>query len=779
MSSRPEASLRRSAPQLKRSLLSKIVQTMLIVSTIIGASTVAIVGVTSTQSAAAELATVQGHIEDGITSKGTVLTRNHAIALRSLISDNAFLDIQRLVERTVTEDPDLVYGVCVDSRSTTLAFSLRDPRATTTPASLGLAALATVESTRREHVLDEDVVEVAVPIMGDDGIVGSVRYGLSTRRMYSAIARARAESRARLVRSLAMVGSLVVATSLLGLLLSRLNAGRITKPLRSLTEAANTIAAGRRHVRVEIASGDELEILGHSFNGMMEDLDSSYRELEEMNTTLEDRVQTRTFELAGRNRDMRLVLDNVAQGFLTLSASGVMAREQSRVVSEWFGPSAEEMTFASYLQPIAPGFAGMFELFWDQLVDGVLPVEACIAQLPGLLVIGPRTWHLEYQPFFEDGRIAGVLVVIAELSEQLAREREELEQREEAELLRGILSDKSGFLAYVSEASALVGLIASSDLGEESPALLRSVHTLKGASSSMGLLFLARLCHDLEDAFCGAPEDATTCADALSARWKVLARRVAELTERSGPPVLEVPEAEYRALIARLARDERHADVLAELASWQLETAQHALERVAGQAKVLARQLQKGSVAVHVQADEIRLEPAVWNAFFSELVHVMRNAVDHGLETPSEREELGKPAQGTMMLGAKVTASSVVIEVGDDGRGIDWETVALRARQCGLPSAEREDLVEALFSDGLSTRDAATATSGRGVGMAAFRQCVRAMGGTIAVQSTRGVGTTWTIDIPRAVSATAAPPRAPSGITRLSLAPALVSSRAR
>ena len=216
MSSRPEASLRRSAPQLKRSLLSKIVQTMLIVSTILGASTVAIVGVTSTQSAAAELATVQGHIEDGITSKGTVLTRNHAIALRSLISDNAFLDIQRLVERTVTEDPDLVYGVCVDSRGTTLAFSLRDPRSTTSPSSLGLAALATVESTRREQVLDEDVVEVAVPIMGDDGVVGSVRYGLSTRRMYSAIARARAESRARLVRSLAMVGSLVVATSLLG-----------------------------------------------------------------------------------------------------------------------------------------------------------------------------------------------------------------------------------------------------------------------------------------------------------------------------------------------------------------------------------------------------------------------------------------------------------------------------------------------------------------------------------------------------------------------------------
>src|SRR6188508_1732909 len=93
-----------------KSLRNKFIRTLLLVAGIIGLSTLAIVGVTSAQASAEHLRSVQHFIEEGIASKGKVLTENHALALRGLTLDNAFLDMQRLLERAIKDDRDLVYG---------------------------------------------------------------------------------------------------------------------------------------------------------------------------------------------------------------------------------------------------------------------------------------------------------------------------------------------------------------------------------------------------------------------------------------------------------------------------------------------------------------------------------------------------------------------------------------------------------------------------------------------------------------------------------------------
>jgi nitrate/nitrite-specific signal transduction histidine kinase len=121
-----------------------------------------------------------------------------------------------------------------------------------------------------------------------------------------------------------MVGLVSLVTGL-GLVLGRAQAVHITEPVGALTKAAEALAGGNRSARVDIASGDELSVLGASFNRMVDELNSSYRELEQMNRTLEQKVEARTAELATKNRDMRLVLDNVDQGFINLSPKGVMA----------------------------------------------------------------------------------------------------------------------------------------------------------------------------------------------------------------------------------------------------------------------------------------------------------------------------------------------------------------------------------------------------------------------------------------------------------------------
>jgi chemotaxis protein histidine kinase CheA len=98
-------------------------------------------------------------------------------------------------------------------------------------------------------------------------------------------------------------------------------------------------------------------------------------------------------------------------------------------------------------------------------------------------------------------------------------------------------------------------------------------------------------------------------------------------------------------------------------------------------------------------------------------------------------------------------AGSLVISLTDDGAGVDWERVATKAAERGLPHATDEDRVRALFVDGLSTRDEITETSGRGVGMAGFAREVEARGGVVEVASQRGAGTTFTLRFPAASAA--------------------------
>lgn len=737
-----------------KSLRAKFVRLLLIVSSLMALATTAIVVLMSAQASSEHFAAVQGHIQDGIISKGKVLTQNHAIALRSLAVDNAFLDMQRLVERAVKDDSDLVYGVFVNAERVTLAKSRRgDPVDKPEPPdkdawqSLGLREdelLVKAPSVKRVTRLGQDLLEVAVPVETEEReALGTIRYGLSTQRMHEALARAKQESDSRLWRSVLLVVGLVGGVTALGLVLSRAQAVHITEPVGALTKAAEALAAGDRSVRVEINSGDELSVLGGSFNRMVDELNGSYRELEQMNRTLEQKVQERTAELALKNRDMRLVLDNVDQGFINLSPQGVMSGERSAIASEWFGPSHKPQPFWEYISSFSRSFAVAFRLAWSQIDDGFMPLEVCLSQMPEQLTQGPRTWSFRYLPFLRDGELEGVLMVVADVTDRLAREREEAEHGELMQGFKKLMLDRSGFTNFLQEATTMVNQITSPSATADMPALKRTLHTLKGNAGVMGLTVVAQLCHTLETQLA---EEATMTQRTLSelrSRWNAITTHVATFVGTSGQRMIEVPEAEYAALVSRLSTTDRQSEVLRQLLSWQQEPAHKPLLRLAEQGKSLARRLGKGDIELDVGGQDVRLDPQQWAPFFAELVHVVRNAVDHGLESTSERQALGKPAHGSLALKAKVEGDTLSFEITDDGRGIDWTCIAEKAQELGLPSATQADLLEALCADGVTTRGSASDVSGRGVGMASFRERVRSMQGRLEVRSAKGVGTSW------------------------------------
>ncbi|MFO7181221.1 MAG: HAMP domain-containing protein [Pseudomonadota bacterium] len=743
----------------KRTLESKFFRTMLLVTAVVGLATLAIVVVTSIRASSRHLADVQKHIDEGIVSKGKVLVENHALALRSMTLDNAFLDMQALVERAVREDGDLVYGVYVSADGETLAHARagvpasEEPPARDAYRTLGIRENELVVrkfTAARVRRLGEDLLEVVAPVVGEDGeLLGTIRYGLSTRRMREALSRAEAESSERLVHSVVLVGSLVTLTMIVALLLSRVQAGRITRPVAELTAAARELASGNRSVRVRIGLADELDVLGESFNRMVGELDASYRALEEANQTLEQKVAERTLALEQKNRDMRLLLDNVDQGLVTLQPDGTMAPERSRVVSTWFGDSDGPTAFGDYMSRCSPAFAARFRLGWEQVVGGLFPIDVSLSQLPERLTRDGRTFAFRYLPFGGDEALEGVLVVIADITDRVAREHQEARHHELLRAFEQVVRDRAGFEAFLREAERMVQAICSGNLAHDVTVLRRALHTLKGNAACMGLSLVADICHRLEDELAEGGVLRAETLEELAERWTALSGQVAALGA-GRPASIELTEAEYEALVAHVLRLETRDDaLLRRVLALRHEPVDAAFRRLGEQASTLARRLGKGDLEIEIDGGDVRLEPKLWSPFFAELVHLVRNAVDHGIESPEARAALGKPPRGRLSFCARREGDALTFEIADDGAGIDWEAIAERAEWRGLACRTPADRVRALCEDGITTRSEASGTSGRGVGLSALRSAVLARGGRLEVHSMLGAGTRWTIHFPR------------------------------
>jgi two-component system chemotaxis sensor kinase CheA len=159
-------------------------------------------------------------------------------------------------------------------------------------------------------------------------------------------------------------------------------------------------------------------------------------------------------------------------------------------------------------------------------------------------------------------------------------------------------------------------------------------------------------------------------------------------------------------------------------------------------------------VELELVGKDTELDRTVADALGDPLVHLIRNSLDHGLEGPQERVAAGKPATGTLSLSARHAGGNVVIEVRDDGRGIDPAKVAEKAAERGIiPSdavetTDTAKAIELLFHPGFSTAEVTSDISGRGVGMDAVRTTIRELGGDVTFQSELGVGTTAQIRLP-------------------------------
>jgi signal transduction histidine kinase len=455
-----------------------------------------------------------------------------------------------------------------------------------------------------------------------------------------------------------------------------------------------------------------------------------------------------------RSEAIRVLLEHVGCGLCRVDAAGRILPGYSRCCEALCVPDS---SLVGSLLPNALGLSksdgDILLACLEQAFHGLLTPAVSLAQLP-IRMKGARGWlSLECAPVLgAGGQLESVLFTLSDVS---ALQEAEAETRRMRGLLN-VLRARDPFERFVQHAARhWAELERAAEAPEFQADARRALHTAKGVFAQYGITEMVETLHWLEERPRVSPSDLAEARCALEALLELHAPlwRIS-LGEREVS--VEVGEAQLLALGAR-AGAAQSVEELRGLVQQFVERASSkrvdALVGLADQAcRAQAAELRK-FVRFRLQGGGVRV-PLALTPVFEVLPHLFRNAVDHGIELPELRESAGKSPVGTIELSVARVDGALRLCVADDGAGILVEPVTARAIALGLLSADaaraltRAEQLGLIFEAGLSTAARVTTSSGRGIGMAAVRAQVHALGGTIQVESEFGNGTRCVISLP-------------------------------
>lgn len=465
------------------------------------------------------------------------------------------------------------------------------------------------------------------------------------------------------------------------------------------------------------------------------------------------------------NADLRSLLRGMDEGMFSFDAKGGISRQRSQALAEILPDSDGIESIYTFVERYSglprENVETCLALLWASEDDGFYsPFEATITFLPSVLQLpGDRVVRLQYKAGFGPaGVLERVYVNARDVTEQLRTEQEARLQAERAHRIGLAASNPEAFLSFQQEIGDLLAIVKG-ELGNGSPAidvLKRHLHTIKGSTGTSGFRGVSRRVHDLEEelgvAGCSegfrasvavmATQFEAECHDvrevlgierAIDIRWvssRKLAALVGAVRVRGDAQLLESVEDLDRRPIGDLLV--RHRRYLLDLSERRQELAPNVV-------------FEEGSAEI----SQAEVEPV--DAILS---HLLRNAVDHGLEAPALRDAAGKPRAGTIRIACRRDSGKLVWTVTDDGRGIPVDDLARKMVTLGLwneqqaTTASWDEKVALAFLPGLSSQGEATETSGRGIGMDAVRRHVEALGGQATLTTEPGTETRVTLVLP-------------------------------
>lgn len=493
---------------------------------------------------------------------------------------------------------------------------------------------------------------------------------------------------------------------------------------------------------------------------------NALRTSEELSLNLEMKVKDQTSEI----RDL---LDNTGQGILSFDRDFTIQQHASRSTFHVFeksvhGENVIELMFPERKEEIAACFDILFQSGGKMnLVRDLLPTE---------FVKNDRSYELSFR-WIPAGKKTPDRVMVIMTDVTVKRKLEKMLEKDELrnqKIIR-IAVDRHGFLRFYNR--ALEDLDRIGDLLEASPLqafesidVARRLHTMKGGMAGYSFSEVAERIHEAEkllnDRDNQSHLDHSDSTNELNRQLKEIRKRIHEEIMELGDLVprqlLNVANIEFYNIseekIDRLeayihSKGCNHPELTSIIRDLRKQPLRNLLRKTASDAKHIAFQLGK-QIEVFYSGEETQIIHAPLDGFLVNLVHLVRNAVHHGIETPSERKGKGKPENGRLEVQIRHTPGLFEMTFSDDGRGIDVEKIKRKALETKLLSAVKidalshEETMQLIFEPGFTTRNDISAISGRGIGMSAVAESINELGGTISIDSEPDRGTRFTINIP-------------------------------
>ncbi len=490
------------------------------------------------------------------------------------------------------------------------------------------------------------------------------------------------------------------------------------------------VLARRKFLELEACIGQP-----HQDRGILDDLFRSFHTLKGLSGMV------RLYEAEQLAHQIESYLEALRASQVVLSASALGTLEAGT-------QQLEDVIAARRTQQAPPDIAAIRAQLADLLPRGTeglatsssTPPAPAEADTPPPAPPGAHWWRFEYRPSRE---LAARGVTVEKVRSQL----------------RGLGAIISSTPTLTSSGSVAFEFVVAADCTEEAFAGLREdglVWTALAAPTTAGPLALDAAPRAVEVSRPLAPAnvvrvDLARLDDLMRLAGELVTSR-ARLEDQLRAIEGTVANTPWRDLQETNLAMERHLRDLREgVMRVRLVPIGEAFERMSFVVRDLARQTGR-DIRLDLRGERTEIDKLVVERMMDPLLHLVRNAVSHGLESPEERVAAGKPAEGRLALRAETAGDSVLIEIEDDGRGIDTEQITARAQALGLVAAggalTATMLLDVLCAPGFSTRTTADHASGRGVGMSVVKKAVHELGGTVTLDTERGRGTRFTVQLP-------------------------------
>lgn len=539
----------------------------------------------------------------------------------------------------------------------------------------------------------------------------------------------------------------------------------IMRGLNDLSAAVNTMASGDLSARVDVTTRDEIGTVGTQFNRMVESL------------------AQRTALLREKTNDIQNMLHHMPQGILTIVEGGAIHPEYSDYLETIFetaevrGKSAIDFIFGGGsvgADALAQIEATTFACLGEERINFDFNSHLLVGEVSKTMADGRIKYlELSWSPICnDDDTVEKIMVCVRDVSELRLLEAEAEQQKRELQMIGQILSVKQEkFHEFVASARGFVAqnealLRAADDSHPELVTqLFRNMHTIKGNARTYGLLHLANIVHEAEQAYDELRKNSAMSLEKakLLEQLRQVMRSIDEYASlnavklgRKGPgrrgsaekyvmvqrEVIEQMLSDLdRAASLQISRPEALAITLAQirlgLRLVGTETMRTILDGVFDSLPALARELGKEPPTLVVKDHGLHLHNQIADPLRNVFMHLYRNAMDHGIEEAAQRARIGKAPAGTIALELELLGDRLEMRLHDDGQGLALGHIRRQAIAKGLldENAEVSDeaLAQLIFAAGFSTASAVTEVSGRGVGMDAVQDFVRREGGQIGI----------------------------------------------